>query len=64
VLVEVGCVSAVTYVYVMLSTLWWVWVDLQSVVCVLYVVVQYLTSLGIQAFAKHSAFCAIQPALW
>ena len=23
----------------------------------------YLTSLGIQAFAKHSAFCAVQPAL-
>jgi len=26
-------------------------------------VVQYLTSLGIQAFARHSAFCSVQPAV-
>jgi len=28
----------------------------------MYVSVQYLTSLGIQAFARHSAFCDVQPA--
>jgi len=26
-------------------------------------IVQYLTSLGIQAFAKHSVLCAVQPAV-